>query len=190
MKFSRHMIDNISLIKKDGERIDNIKASVQSKKIFIMQSDILIEIGDLIQRKMSNGGEETYEVIDPVFYEKSHGIPAHYQIKHRKLGLPEAKKAVQNITYNQNIHIGGNNNGMAISGNQNTIINSEFEKKFTQLIQTIRKTNIEDKNQIIQNLNENKNNKIELQKYLGILLSRSAEITTLAPVIGSLLGVL
>ena len=46
----------------------------------------------MIQRKMSNGGEETYEVIDPGFHEGIGGIKAHYQMTHRKLGLPEAER--------------------------------------------------------------------------------------------------
>ena len=92
--------DTVALLKKSGDRVEGIKASVQSKKTFINRADILIETGDLIQRNMSNGGEETYEVIDPGFHENFHGIKAHYQISHRKLGLPEAKSAIQNITYN------------------------------------------------------------------------------------------
>src|SRR5690554_5742652 len=97
--------DKVILLKKNGDRVEGIKASVQAKKIFINRSDILIETGDLIQRNMSNGGEETYEVIDPGFHESFHGIEAHYQMTHRKLGLPEAKAAVQSITY----HISGPN---------------------------------------------------------------------------------
>ncbi len=58
--------------------------------------------GDLIQRKMSNGGIETYEVIAPSFHEGGSMIPAGYQIKHKNLGLHEAEKAVQSITYNLN----------------------------------------------------------------------------------------
>lgn len=100
VSFSSMLNDNITLLKKNGERVVGIKASVQSKKIFIYRSDILIETGDLVQRHMSNGGEETYEVINPGFYEEFGGIKAHYQITHRKLGLPEAKSAVQNIVYN------------------------------------------------------------------------------------------
>ncbi len=49
---------------------------------------------------MSNGAEETYQVIDPGFHESFHGISAHYQMEVRKLGIPEANKAVQSITYN------------------------------------------------------------------------------------------
>lgn len=100
MSFSDLLKDTVSLLKKNGEKIDGIKASVQKKKIFIQRSDILIETGDLIQRQMSNGGEDTYEVIDPCFYECHGGIQAHYQMDVRKLGLPEAKKAIQNVTFN------------------------------------------------------------------------------------------
>lgn len=94
------MTDSISILKQNGSCIENVKSSVQSNKIFIDRSDFLIESGDIIQRKMSNGGEETFKVIDPGFHEKFHGIPAHYQMDVHKLGLPEAKSAVQNITYN------------------------------------------------------------------------------------------
>lgn len=98
--FSALMNDTVSVLKQNGQCIEKIQASVQKNKIFIDRSDFVIDSGDLIQRKMSNGAEETYEVIDPGFQEKFHTIPAHYQMDVRKLGIPEANKAVQNITYN------------------------------------------------------------------------------------------
>lgn len=116
MAFNDLMTDTVNLLKKDGEVISNISSSVQKNKIFIQRSDILIETGDLIQRSMSNGAEETYKVIDPGFHEKFHSIPAGYQIDVIKLGLPEAKAAVQHITYN----VSGVNNRF----NQNSIDNS------------------------------------------------------------------
>lgn len=79
------MKDTVSLIKQNGEKTDGIKASVQKRKVFIYQSNILIETGDLIHRKMSNGGEETYEVIDPGFCERHGGIQAHYQMDVKKV---------------------------------------------------------------------------------------------------------
>lgn len=105
MVFDRLLTDTVTLIKRDGTTVDGIKASVQSKNIFIMRNDLLIETGDLVQRKMSNGGEETYEVIDPGFHEKLHSIPAGYQMVVRKLGIPEAKSAIQSVTFN----VTGNN---------------------------------------------------------------------------------
>jgi hypothetical protein len=100
MNFQSLLTDSVVLLKKNGITFNEIMASVQKNKIFIHRSDLLIEPGDLIQRKMSNGGEEIFEVIDPGFHEKFHGIPAGYQMDVRKLGLPEAEKAVQSITYN------------------------------------------------------------------------------------------
>ena len=105
MVFDDLLNDTVSLIKQDGTTVDGIKASVQKGKIFIQGSEPLIESRDLIQRKMSNGAEETFEVIDPGFHEAFHGIPAGYQMEVRKLGIPEAKSAIQSITYN----VTGNN---------------------------------------------------------------------------------
>jgi hypothetical protein len=92
--------DRVTVVKLDGGRFADLPASVQSKKAFINRSDPLIEPGDLLIRKMSNGAEETFRVIDPGFHESFHGIPAGYQMTVEKFGLPEAKKAIQSITYN------------------------------------------------------------------------------------------
>jgi len=89
MSFDSLMTDTVSLLKQDGTEFDGIKASVQKKMIFVQDANYLIEPGDLIRRKMSNGGEETYEVIDPGFHEEFHSIPAGYQMDVRKLGIPE-----------------------------------------------------------------------------------------------------
>lgn len=192
MPFSSLMTDIVSLIKKDGARVDNIQSSVQDKKIFIDRSDILIESGDFIHRKMSNGAEETYMVIDPGFHEKFHGIPAGYDMKCKKLGLPEARKAIQKVIYSNTVNIHGNNQGVAVSGNENNsnILDVEFDKKIIDLITAIEASSIQDKKQLIKDLNNKKNNKSELQSYLGTLLTRGAEVTTLTPVIVSLLGLL
>jgi hypothetical protein len=113
MPFKNLLTDTVSLIKQDGTTVDGIKASVQTNNIFIQGQKPLIESGDLIQRKMSNGAEETFEVVDPGFHEKFHGIPAGYQMQVRKLGIPEARSAIQSITYN----VTGNNARI----NQNSI---------------------------------------------------------------------
>ncbi len=126
MPFSLLHTDNISILKQNGEQFNNIKASVQRTKIFIQKSDILIESGDLVNRKMSNGGEEMYEVIDPNFREAFHSIPAGYQMEVKKLGIPEAQKAVKHITYNYNIS--GHNarvNQNSVDNSTNTINNAD-----------------------------------------------------------------
>ncbi|MEB0308334.1 hypothetical protein QN382_03420 [Pseudomonas sp. 10B1] len=100
MPFQSMMKDKIDLLKQNGTRTSGIKSSVQKNKIITFDSSVIIEPRDLLIRLASNGAEETYEVIDPVFHEGHGGIPASYQIDVRKLGVPEAKQHVQSITFN------------------------------------------------------------------------------------------
>jgi hypothetical protein len=146
------MTDNIKVIKSDGKEVEGLKASVQSKGIYLMQADVLIEPNDLIQRNMSNGGTETFKVIDPGFYEKMHSIPAHYQMKVQKLGLPEAEKAIQSITYN----ISGPNarvNNHSTDNSTNIVnVNQDVADHLIQLRQEIEKLveSIEEKNDALE----------------------------------------
>lgn len=116
MPFAGLMNDTVALLKKDGTRFTGLKASVQRNKIFMDAGKLLIEPEDLLLRTMSNGAEETYRVIDPGFYEAFHGIPSNYQMEVQKLGVPEAKQAVQTINFN----ITGHNARI----NQNSVDNS------------------------------------------------------------------
>ncbi len=104
MPFDDFMTDKVSILKKNGDKIESVGASVQPPTIFINRGDILIEYGDLVQRTMSNGGEETFEVVDPGFKERFGGFDAHYQMQVRTLGIPEAIEAVKSI----NVHVSGN----------------------------------------------------------------------------------
>ena len=101
MPFDKLMRDTITIVKHNGgARFEGIKAAVQSGEISILQSKPFIEPNDLILRSMSNGGEETFLVLDPGFHEGLGPIPAGYRARVRKLGVPEAQSAVQSITYN------------------------------------------------------------------------------------------
>ncbi len=86
------MTDTVSLIKRNGQRVDGIEASVQRGKIFIRRSDLLIESDDLIFRDMSNGSSETYVVIEPGFREKFGSISAHYQMIVQRLSNMQTEK--------------------------------------------------------------------------------------------------
>ncbi|SJN29722.1 hypothetical protein [Psychrobacter sp. JB385] len=153
MPFNDLMTDTVNLLKKNGEVISNISSSVQKNKIFIQRSDILIETGDLIQRSMSNGAEETYKVIDPGFHERFHSIPAGYQMDVIKLGLPEAevavqKAAVQHITYN----ISGVNNRFNQNSIDNSVnivnSNSEIQENISALRDEIDRLNLSKEEQL------------------------------------------
>lgn len=134
--FDEFMNDAISIQKLNGEKIDGLKASVQPNQVHLDRSDVLVEVGDLIERRMSNGATETYEVLDPVFYEAFHGIPAHYQIKTKKLGVPEARARVERITYN----ISGNNarvNHGSVDNSTNTVTISSDQQDYIEALRQV-----------------------------------------------------
>ncbi|MDD0813371.1 hypothetical protein PSQ39_01885 [Curvibacter sp. HBC28] len=129
MAFNSMMTDTVDLIKKSGEVRQGIKASVQARGIYIVgvPDGLLIEPEDLVRRRMSNGAEETFLVVDPGFHEKFGGIPASYQMKVRKLGLPEAQRAIQHLTVNMNGHAARfNNQSVDNSTNVVTVNTSVF----------------------------------------------------------------
>jgi predicted nucleotide-binding protein len=106
MSFEDMLNDKVRVMKSSGEEHKDIAASVQKNKIFIMQSDILIEAGDFIERNMSNGGAEFYEVIEPGFHEGSGGIPASYQIEVKKSdGKPSPKSYSEKTESNPKVFI-------------------------------------------------------------------------------------
>jgi hypothetical protein len=146
----RMITDTVSILRQNGEQTTDIGAVVSNKGIIIyFKPGLLIESGDLIQRKMSNGGEETFEVIDPGFQEGHGRIEAFYSMTVKKLGIPEAKTAVQNITYN----ITGNNARI----NQNSVDNStnvvHFSNDVYEKISELR----DEINQVVEDINQRDN---------------------------------
>lgn len=145
MSFAKMMNDTVDLIKADGTKIEGIKASVQENKTFIHRSDIVIESGDLLQRKASNGVVSNYQVIDPGFREKFASIPAHYQIKHKNLSIQEVEKMIQQVTYNfgsisaEQLQVGNDNT-------QNVTINVK------KLVEEIAKSNDDNAKSMLRNL--------------------------------------
>lgn len=143
--FNQLLRDTISIIKSDGNSINNLKASVQSNMIYLHQSDILVEVNDIIERRMSNGGIEQYRVIDPCFHEGLGAIPAGYQMKVEKLGLPQKQNVTQTV-YNigDNAKIYNNSVDMSINIHNH---NAEIVKILDELKSEIEKISNESQKQ-------------------------------------------
>lgn len=133
MSFDSICNDTLTVLKVSGEEITSIKGLVSKKSILIPNSKVLIEPNDLLRRHMSNGGQETYKVIDPNFHENIGGMKAYYQIKYKKLGIDEAENAVKSITYN----ISGPNarvNNNSVDNSINTVnVNPEISEHLAML---------------------------------------------------------
>ena len=82
------MTDRVTLVKKNGQRFADLRASVQKGKIFTNDPNIPIEEGDEFVRQLPSGVTETFTVTDAGFMQGIHGIPSHYQTTVRKNSAP------------------------------------------------------------------------------------------------------
>jgi len=92
------------------------------------------------------------------------------------------------INYNHNVHIGGHNNGNIIAGSNN-VVNSEFNQKFNNLLDAIDKSNMDNKNIVIDELKNKKSNLKLLKDYVLGILSKGVD-KGVSSSIGDILGAL
>jgi len=90
------------------------------------------------------------------------------------------------INYNHNVHVGGHNQGNIITGSNN-VVNSEFNQKFNNLVDAIDKSNMENKDIIINELNNKKSNFKLLKEYVLGILSKGVD-KGVSSSIGDILG--
>ncbi|MFK5976057.1 MAG: DUF2513 domain-containing protein [Sulfurovum sp.] len=84
-----------------------------------------------------------------------------------------------------NINIGKDNNAPIIIGDNNSI---EFNKNFDELVNILKSTELKEKDKFIEELHANKNDKNKLKETLLHILTGSAEVITVAPIVASLLS--
>ena len=71
--FETFMNDRITLVKKTGQRFENLPASVQSGLILTDNVKVPVEDGDTFERKLPSGVAESFEVLDAGFQQEFHG---------------------------------------------------------------------------------------------------------------------
>ena len=95
---------DIDIVAPDGTVRHRTKATVHAKSVTVPDPSLVIKPGDEIRRRIPSGIEETFEVVDPAFHEKSDIIPAHYQVEVRRKGMfPSGQGG------NYNFHVSGQN---------------------------------------------------------------------------------
>ncbi|WLG86615.1 hypothetical protein PSH97_08875 [Pseudomonas cucumis] len=129
--------DKVDLKRQDGSGADGIIATVAGSDLIVIKgSKHIIDVGDLLTRKLSNGAEETYQVVDPKYYETTPGSSGpHYQLKVKKLGVPEARAAFQHIVYN----VTGNNARVNVDSVDNSTNIANVHAVVDEQIEALRK---------------------------------------------------
>jgi len=115
--------------------------------------------------------------------------------KNMSFSNEEKKKAQQNIHIENFNGVMGNidNLGNLSTGDYNhniTTINNSINSKLNKLIEDISRLDIDDKEEIIREIENHRENKKQLTQILGNLITRGAEIATIAPAIGELIKML
>ncbi|MNF58719.1 hypothetical protein D3C84_402870 [compost metagenome] len=191
--FEEFMNDTIAIQKQNGDKVEGLKASVQSPLIHLDNPAVVVEIGDLIERRMSNGAIETYEVLDPDFYEAFHGFPPHYKLRVRKLGVPEAKARVQSITYNISGHNARvNHDSVDNSTNTVTIGNDlqDYVDALRQVISTLGDAQRKDASEIVDAVAANLASQKPSKTVVSALLSALPHLASISTITSSILAAL
>jgi hypothetical protein len=88
--------DTVTLVKPSGDKIENIKALVQPRMIFLPDATVPVEEGDRLVRVLPNGLEERFVVEDRGYYGGMGEIEPHYQVKVSREGAGQKGRPVVN----------------------------------------------------------------------------------------------
>lgn len=104
----------------DGSVRGETNAIHTGNTIIVLDVKLVILPGDEMRRSLPSGIDETYEVVDPVFHEKTFGVQPHYQVKVRRKGAyPHGTGGHFNITVsgaNARVNVGSTDNSTNMVG--------------------------------------------------------------------------
>jgi hypothetical protein len=100
--FSGFMNERVTLIKKNGERIENLPANVLRNVIITNDPKIPIEDGDQFERRTPSNVVEVFDILDAGFIQPLHGRAGLYQSKVRKATARSSLAQASQVVYNLN----------------------------------------------------------------------------------------
>lgn len=179
--------EKVKLIKKSGKIVDNIKALIDKKHIFINDATVPIEEDDIIERTLPTGSTEQFTVIDRGFYKGMHSIPDHYQASVEK--VTKYKQHIPgNVTNNYNI---SNDSGKININSIDNSINVTLSENDEKLFETLKKlaASLDNSDEVISRIDEMHNSagkETFSQKYNAFIQSIANHMTIFAPFIPAL----
>lgn len=80
-------VTTCDIVTPDGTVRATTDAAILPKKIVIFDTAVIVQTGDEIRRRLPNGTDETFEVLEATYFAEHRGTEAHYQIDYRKKGV-------------------------------------------------------------------------------------------------------
>lgn len=187
--FKELMTDKVSLIKDDGTEIKDISASVQKEKVFIDDGSLPIEEGDRLLRVLPNGLKESYVVIDRGFYDKFHGISAHYQCEVQKESSQQYKQWASHVTYN--LHGPNSRVNIGSTDNSYNLATTSEDELFDEIRKTLKSNitlpeQLSSLIQVVDEMEETKKSSKFISKYQKFIELSSNHMSVIGPFIPAL----
>lgn len=152
--FDSFMVDIISIVKKDGTTINDVKASVEKNKIFINDVKTPIEDGDIAIRLLPSGIVEEYTIIDKGFMKSMGSFPDNYQmtVKKKHNIVADKNNETYNFTANNDAKLFIHSNDNSININMGSSIFEDLIEKLNEIDETSMSTDL--KNELIKDIND------------------------------------
>lgn len=186
------LTDRVTLVKKSGQRFEDVRASVQTGKIFTDDPQIPIEDGDHFERILPSGVREVFTVVDAGFFQGSHGMPSHYQSKVRKGGA-EPTPTSPSAPRSQVINLTGPNARINIhsSDSSTNVMSGESTSLFDDLRDVIGSASLDEREaqRIIQSIDEMEaavGTRPFAARYRGFMEAAADHMTLVAPLLPGL----
>lgn len=119
--FSRFPHDKIEIIAPGGEVRANAEGIFTPEEIIVFDDSITALVGDEVRRRLPNGQDETFTIIDSIFQGGLARIPSHYRLVIRRKGMfphGEGGNFTINVSGpNSRVNVGSTDNSQNVVGN-------------------------------------------------------------------------
>ena len=141
--FEKLRRDEVTLVKKTGENIKEIKAKVEKSRITFAASERVVDDGDTLIRHLPDGRTEEYLILDSGYVAEFHGIPAKYECRVEKKTALKSSSQRADIVYNVNFSGANSRFNLHSYDLSSNLVDVEPEQLFKELRSVIAR-DIED----------------------------------------------
>lgn len=172
------------VISPEGEVRGQSSGIFTGKMVVVFDAMLTVFTGDEIRRRLPNGSDEAFEVLDPVFMDVGH-LDAHYQIKvGRKGAFPHHQGGHFNIVVN------GANGRVNVNSTDNSRNVVGDHAVFNEMSEAIR-TNVAPEHQpellrLVEDMRANQGGDGFRESYQRFITSAAAHMAVLAPFLPAL----
>ena len=186
--------DIVTLVNKDGRRHENIRASVQTEKIYIDDVTVPITAGDKIERTLPSAQEEVFLVTNAHLWSGVGSIKPYYEIAYEREGAQRihSQRTAVNVHVSDSpqarVNLYSTDQSINVSNHQPEAVFSEIRDRLKESV-----ANLSDLKLLLERV-EDMDRSLEngdfKTAYKNFMAAAADHMTILAPVLPALAGLL